>query len=173
MQKRFAGKQGLLYMLIALEGTPDLLDAMLRGMAADSPNWDLRFSLKNFTSREMLAHMADWEVILRERLERIRDEHNPSLSYIDEWQMAEERDYAHSDPFASLDRFRQERGRTIVVLQAMPADAWERPATHPTFGSITMESLITETFQHDSYQTRDTARWIAAKAIARHAEAAS
>ena len=67
------------YLLAGLAATPDILDALLKDAADDSPLWDARPDLERFTIREALAHLADWEPIWQARIIRIRDEDSPEL----------------------------------------------------------------------------------------------
>ena len=150
------------YILLALEGTPDVLESLLNAFAYDDPVWDLRPNPDRFTLREILAHLADWEPIFLERITRMRDEDTPHLPDVDEGQLAVARDYAHVDAPASLMRFRQGRAQLLPVLRALPVEAWERPGFRERIGPLTLENLVVLILGHDGYHTRQIAQWLAA-----------
>ncbi len=154
-------KPALRYVLAGLEGTPDVLERLLHDQPAEGAGWDFHPDPERFTLREIVAHLADWDSIFRGRLERMRDEADPSLPDMDEGQIAIERDYAHSNPLDSLARFRRERALTVERLRGLPTDAWERPGRRENLGSMTIESLAVMILGHDGYHTRQVAQWVA------------
>jgi hypothetical protein len=155
------------YVLIALSGTPDVLDGFLKALPSDDPRWDFRPDPERFTLREMIAHLADWNPIFQERVTRICAEEAPVLPDRDEGQIAVDRDYAHSDPQASLSRFRAGRAQLLAYLQSLEPEQWERTgsymADHPRgSGAITVEDWAVQVVAHDGYHTQQTAQWLAA-----------
>ena len=145
----------------ALAGTPDVLDALLSPLGPDDPRWDLRPDPARFTLREIVAHLADYEAVWRERLTRTRSEASPVLTPVDPSALAAEHDYAHSDPGASLARFRERRAALGVFLDGLGADDWQRPGQ---MGGrpLTLEEQAAFVVIHDGYHTGQVARWLAA-----------
>lgn len=150
------------YVLLAMEGTPAVLDSLLREVAHNDPLWDFRPDPERFTLREAAAHLADWEPIFLERVLRIRDEEKPFLPDIDEGQLAITNDYAHSDAHASLRRFREGRAKLSAALRALPAEAWTRMGHRDKIGDLTLEDMAVFVVAHDGYHTRQVAEWLAA-----------
>ena len=157
-----APRPALRYVLMGLEGTPDVLERLLHEQPSDGAGWDFHPDPERFTLREVVAHLADWDPIFRERMERMRDENNPALPDRDEGKIALERDYAHSDPLDNLARFRRERAQTIAMLRGLPPNAWDRPGLREALGPMTIESLAVMILGHDGYHTRQIAQWVAA-----------
>ena len=149
------------YLLAALEGTPDLLDHLLKSLPADDPCWDHRPDPQRFTLREVTAHLADWEPIFLERTARMRDENEPFIEDIDEGQVAIDQDYAHSDPHAGLARFREGRAALIAFLRTLPESAWERVGHREIVGTISIEGQAVMILGHDGYHTRQIVQWLA------------
>jgi uncharacterized damage-inducible protein DinB len=151
---------GYKYLLAGLEGTPDLLDHLLKALPADDPRWDHRPDPQRFTLREVVAHLADWDPIFLERATRMRDEDEPFIKDIDEGQVAIDNDYEHSDPHASLARFRAGRAALIAFLRALPEAARERVGHRELVGSITIEGQAVLILGHDGYHTHQIVQWL-------------
>lgn len=148
------------YVMLAIEGTPAVLESLLKDAAHNDPVWDFRPDLQRFTLREVVAHLADWEPIFLERIVRIRDEDKPFLPDIDEGEMAITNDYAHSDAHVSLRRFREGRAQLSAALRALPAAAWERVGHRDKIGDLTLEDMAVFVMAHDGYHTRQVAEWL-------------
>ena len=148
------------YTLLALEGTPDVLAGLLKNLPADSPLWDESPDPERFTLREMLAHLADWEPIWKERVARTLAEDKPFLPNKDENQMAIDHDYAKQDPLANLARFRAGREAFIALLKTISEGDWERTAMREGIGEMSLDSMASMILAHDGYHTRQSADWI-------------
>ncbi len=144
------------YLLHALEGTPDVLEALLQ----NADNWDFTPDAERFTLREIVAHLADWEPVCLERFTRMRDEDEPQLPNWDENAMAIEHDYAHAEPQEQLRLFRERRAATLELLRALPEDAWGRIGHREIFGTITIEGQVALMLGHDGYHTQQVAQWL-------------
>lgn len=148
-------------LLSALTGTPDVLDALLGSLGPHSPRWDARPDPARFTLREIVAHLADYEVIWLERVTRTRGEANPLLVRVDPAVLADENDYAHSDALMSLARFRERRAALVDFLSGLAEDEWQRVgqmAGEP----LTLEEQAAFVVIHDGYHTGQVAQWLAA-----------
>ena len=151
------------YLLAGLAATPDILDALLKDTADDSPACDVRPDPKRFTIREVLAHLADWEPIWQARIIRIRDEETPELPNVDEEQMAIDHNYAQQDPRANLLSFRKERKLLLHLLESLPDSAWDRVGIRtPGIGPISMEAMATMILGHDGYHAHQVIQWLEA-----------
>jgi hypothetical protein len=150
------------YLTVALAGTPDVLEALLKDRTSDDPLWDFRPDPDRFTLREAVAHLADWEPIFLERFQRTLRETEPLLPDYDEGQIAIERDYAHSDPRANLARFRTGREALTAFLRSLEAADWERIGIREPYGPMTLGTQATQTLAHDGYHTQQVAQWLAA-----------
>ena len=145
------------YLLTALDATPDVLDRLLSGVT-DTGVYDRRLAPDQFTLREILAHLADWTQIYRDRLVQTRDTNNGQLSAYDEGQLAIDRNYAQSDPQASLQRFRAGRQELLSVLKELSDEQWNRSAVHPEYGNVTVDDQLALIAGHDGYHLQEIAR---------------
>lgn len=148
------------YVLAGLSSTPDVLAAILKGIDSSDPVWDARPDLERFTLREMVAHLADWDPIFLHRLERIRDEDNPSLPDLDEGQVAIERDYAHQDPVENLNRFRAGRQKLMAFYSAITEEQWGRPGFREKLGEIDAGGMAVLILGHDGYHNKQAIEWL-------------
>lgn len=160
---------GTTYLLTALGGTPDVLDALLVHQIADDAVWDARPDPERFSLREIVAHLADWENVFLERLVRTRDEQTPMLPIVDPERLARERDYARHDPHQDLARFRAGRERLVGVLRALEPAQWERAGQivrgdPPVSHRVTLEAWAVQALAHDGYHTQQVARCLDGRA---------
>ncbi len=145
------------YLLGALDGAPDVFDALLQGMT--DAEADRRPDPERFTVREALAHLAEWEDVFRERLLQTRDEENATLQGYDEGQWAIDHDYAHSDWREQARLFRERRAALVALLRSLTPAQWERSAFHTEAGPITAEQQAVLILAHDGYHETQFAQW--------------
>ena len=107
---------------------------------------------ERFTPREVVAHLADWEPILRE--ERIVvpiAQPGCSVKAYDEGDLAIANNYAASDPLESARTFAEERAKTIELLRSLDAGQWDAYFTHPERGRMTVYDMANLLVGHDMY----------------------
>lgn len=141
----------LKYLIDGIEATPEVLAALLADV-----DWDSKPEPGRFSAREMIAHVADWDVIWLQRLQRTREEDNPFLPSVDEGQVAAERNYAGQDPSANLDRLGKTRPLIVGFLRTLPEDAWDRTAHREFIGDLTLLQLAMTILGHDAYHIRQS-----------------
>ena len=144
----------LRYLLSSLEGSPTVLSALVANVPADSPVWDARPDPERFTLREMIAHLADWEPVCRERIFRTRVEEKPLLPNWDEDQAALIGDYAHTNPYESLLWFTERRAATVALLTSLDGDEWTRTAERENVGPLSIEQQAFLILAHDGFHLR-------------------
>jgi len=149
------------YMLIGLTATPDVLEALVERIPANDPVWSYTPDPERFTLRAIIAHLADWDGIFLERIIKTRDENEPHIEDLDEGQVAIDNDYANSDPFESLRRFRATREILVQTLRDMDPAHWNKVA-HRHFGPITALHQAVLVLGHDGYHTQQVTQWLEA-----------
>ncbi len=148
------------YLLIALSGTPEVLEGLLANLPPESLLWDMRPDPARFTLREIIAHLADWETIHFERLNRILREDTPFIQDIDEGATAVRNSYASSDEMEQLMRFRTGRATNLEFLSSLTNDEWLRAGNREAIGLMTIEACVALMLAHDGYHTGQTAEWL-------------
>ncbi len=150
------------YVQNALTASPVVLRALTRHLAAEDPTWDKRPHPDRFSLREIAAHLADWEAIWQERFELALREDAPEMPDTEPGRIAAERDYAHSDPLANVERFAEGRKDLAALIASIEPDAFERTIVRPGLGPLTVDALIVLLVSHDGYHMRQVAEWLGA-----------
>jgi uncharacterized damage-inducible protein DinB len=135
-----------------LATTPVVMTHLLAGVT--EAELDTRYDPDRFTLREVVCHLADWEEIWLERMQRIVRENQPPLASYDEGQMAIENDYARQDFDAAFTRFVARRDALLAFLAERTEEDWNRLGIHSAIGSLTLGDLATLVLAHDGYHVR-------------------
>lgn len=104
-----------------------------------------------FTPREVVAHMADWEPIFRNRIELALEQPGVLIEVFDEEQMAIDHDYAHADLALWMAKFRAERERTVLLVRSLKDSDRLIGYRHPEFGEMRVQDQIDMFLGHDLY----------------------
>ncbi len=148
------------YLFDGLEATPVVLRRLLHDLKSEDPQWDTVHAANRFTLREMVAHVADWEAIFRQRIERTLNEDHPFLPSVDEGQLCLDRSYATQDSHGNLGRFSESRANLVPFLRSLPVDSWERRAEREFVGDTSLNDLIAIMLGHDAYHLRQAAEYV-------------
>ena len=128
-----------------LDGPRQLREA-LAGLSPDQLR--ARPVAGKWSALEVLAHLADFEPILADRMKRVIAEDNPTLVGADENRFAAALAYHDRDPdeeLALIERTRTQLGR---ILRTLPESALARTGTHTERGPLTLERLLTLAANH-------------------------
>ena len=116
--------------------------AMLRPGDGDDDCWTLL---------GIAAHMRDVELGVNEQMETILSSHGRDLRLrhvgIDDIPFLE--DYADEDDEEVLEELHYYRRQTSYLLWSCDGRDWERSATHPYRGTVTLLELARDLYQHD------------------------
>jgi len=120
-------------LLHTIEGIPD--DALQR--AESDGRWSIR---------DVVAHLADTELIYAARLRAIVAEENPKLMAFqqNEWVAA----HASRNIGEAIDQFSTMRRLNLRLLERLPDDAWNRTGEHATYGPLTLREAVTKQRDH-------------------------
>jgi uncharacterized damage-inducible protein DinB len=97
---------------------------------------------------EVVAHLADFEPIMADRIKRVIALDNPSLLGADENLFAASlfyHDRVLAEELAVIDSI---RASTARLLRKLPTDALKRIGTHSEAGPLTLERLILRATNH-------------------------
>ena len=141
----------------ALSATPGIITRFCKGIPEHIA--DQNQGADYFTLREVLAHLADWEPIWLERIQRIVQEDSPVLPNIDEGKIAELNNYATTPVEVSLEKFTSGRSALVEYLQSLPSEAFARSGIRPEIGTITIKDIATIVLAHDTYHIAQLARY--------------
>lgn len=138
------------YLIPGLQLSPAVFRKLIERIPADK--LDEPTHPDRFSPREVIAHMADWEPILRdERLKCAIEQPGSSFAAYDEVARAEERNYAATDIEAELRNFEIERAQTVALLRKVEPEAWDNVAHHPERGDLRLSDIANMLVGHDVY----------------------
>lgn len=144
------------YLFPALESSPDVLAALISNIPEEK--LDVPTHENRFTPREVIAHLAEWEVILREERMRVPSMRSGvAVNEYDEGELAEKANYAESDIPTQLAIFKAEREKTIALLKSLSKEQLQNTMVHPTRGVCTVLDLANNIVGHDMYHCRQLA----------------
>jgi len=124
---------------------------------------DMRLDPNRFSPREVVAHLADWEPIMRERVRIAAEQPGTVLEVFDEEEMARAHGYEHSDVMEECDKFIRERAITAAYMRTLDTAGWSGMTTHPERGPQSAENLANTILSHDMYHLEQLSAYLAAK----------
>jgi uncharacterized damage-inducible protein DinB len=158
-------------LVVALEGTPDVLDALVGAIEPGNPVWDFRPYADRFTLREIIAHVTDYEFVWLDRLIRTRDVRGVVFERGDPSKLAVENDYEHSDPLANLKLFRERRAKIVNLVNSCNDADWLLTSTLPApIGLVSLEYHACFVPIHDGYHTGQVTQWLGLNRLPREKE---
>jgi uncharacterized damage-inducible protein DinB len=98
---------------------------------------------------EILAHLADAELVGGWRMRLILGNNGVSLQPFDQNVWAETFAYARRDPATSLETFRVLRANNLAMLKALPKNLWENYGMHQERGKETISHIVRMFAGHD------------------------
>lgn len=101
-----------------------------------------------WSTLEVLAHLADFEVINTERIKRILAEDNPTLFDADPVPFAARLAYDRRDPDVELQLISTLRRHVAGLLERLDPQQWARTGTHSTDGPVSVRDIVTRTTNH-------------------------
>ncbi len=143
-------------LLDVFRATPVVLRQLLHDVdaasTADRPSED------GWSIVEVVAHLADADETVIERVGLMVGQERPRLASYDEAARAEERGYRQMPITGALARFATMRGSLIARLERLEPDAWARTGIHDDAGEISVEALVAHMAAHDSIHLAQIAR---------------
>lgn len=132
--------------LAVLEQTPIIIEKVLWSASDDLMQW--KPSAERWSIGEVLAHLADVEMVFRARVQKMLDENNPKLEAYDQNVSYAAGKYA-GKARENLKLFCHERDRTLSWLRYVPASMTERTGQHAELGTINVGHMMNEWSFHD------------------------
>ncbi|HLJ28885.1 MAG TPA: DinB family protein [Candidatus Angelobacter sp.] len=128
-------------------GTPKKLAGLIRGLTRKQ--LARRPAPGKWSIAEILAHLADTEIVGSWRLRHIAGNSGAPIQAFDQNVWSEAFDYAHCDPKESLEVFRALRARNLAMLKALPKNLWENYGVHQERGKESVANIVRLYAGHD------------------------
>jgi hypothetical protein len=118
---------------------PELLAVILTGVYGEEEDFGLP---GKWTVRQIVAHLADAEMVGAHRFRQVIAEDNPTLIAWDQDAWTRNLDYARRKPKTSLETFRRIRAENYDLLKGLPPEAFDRAGNHTENGRMTLRQLL-------------------------------
>ncbi|MCB8932021.1 MAG: DinB family protein [Fimbriimonadaceae bacterium] len=137
------------YLVPGLRFGPTIVRRLFERIAP--ARWDEATAGDRFTPREVIAHLADWEPIMLQRLVSAVEKPGSTVLAYDEAERAIEQGYAQSDPAQELDRFEAGRAVTVRYVEGLDPAVFGNTFIHPERGPMTVDDQANMLLGHDLY----------------------
>jgi hypothetical protein len=133
--------------LEVLASTPRQVAALVKGVT--KKRLARRPAPDKWSVTELLAHLADVEIVQGFRLRLILGSNGIPIQGFDQDVWAQFSEYATHDPALSLEAFRATRERTVRLLKSLPRGMWDNYGLHSERGKETITRVAEMMAGHD------------------------
>jgi hypothetical protein len=135
---------------------PELLERLRRGAemvavsitGAAGSELDYVPEPGKWSIRQIVAHLADAEMVAGMRLRRIIAEDNPRIEAFDQNAWATNLDYTRRKTSQALETFRRIRGENYELLKDLTPQTFEREGLHSERGPMSLKLLLQLIAEH-------------------------
>ena len=131
---------------------PEVLAMVLTGVFGEEE--DYVPAAGKWSIRQIIAHLADSELVCAQRMRQIVAEDNPTLIAFDQEAWTRNLDYARRKPKQSLESFRRLRAENYELLKGLPEAAYGRTGNHSQRGPITLRFQLELLAEHAESHAR-------------------
>lgn len=121
----------------------------LRALVADLDDEQLSTPVAGRSLKELVGHLADIDVVFRERAWLILETESPRLPSGHPPTLAKASVYRGQPILDLLDAFAASRQQTLGLLRGLTAAAWHRTAYHEVFGTIPLTHQGNWVIEHE------------------------
>jgi hypothetical protein len=142
--------------LSVLSSTPRKLSGLLRGVGRKQLM--TRPAPGKWAVAEILAHLADGELVTGFRMRLILGANRTPIQAFDQNAWATFSQYKKQDPHLSLEAFRIQRERNVKLLKSLPKKMWGYYGMHSERGKETVRRVTQMLAGHDINHLRQVER---------------
>ncbi len=118
---------------------PEILAAALTGAAGSEVDFAPQ---GKWSVRQIMAHLADSEIVGAMRFRQVVAENEPKLQAYDQEAWADRLDYPKRKPSHSLETFRRLRSENYELLAGLPEEVFARKGLHSERGPVSLLELV-------------------------------
>lgn len=144
---RYAAALGEDDPIAVMAETPDLIRKLLRGLSEKQVH--TRPAPGKWCIQEIVAHLADGEVILGSRYRLIAAHDRPALMGYDQDAFVERLGPLNAKAVDLADDFAMARAVNLGLLDRLPEDAWDRVGLHSERGEESIRDMVAMYAGHD------------------------
>jgi len=109
---------------------------------------------EKWSLRQIVAHLADAEIVAADRFRRIIAEDQPTIIGFDQNAWARNLDYSRRKTSESIETFRRLRGENYELIKDLPAETFERAGNHNERGRMTLRQHLETMAAHAESHAR-------------------
>lgn len=132
-----------------ISNTPATLTRLIDAIRPE--RYDEKLDEERFSLREVIAHMADWEMIFLDRITAAVEYPGSTIEAYDEGARGIEHHYSAKDVYHELEVFEARRRDTVDYLLRLAEDDWDNTVIHPERGEQSVQNLVETITGHDLY----------------------
>lgn len=132
-----------------MAGTPDLTRKLLRGLT--EKQLSTRPAPGKWCIKEIVAHLADVEVVVGSRYRFIAAHERPPLPSTDQDAFAARLGPMNAKASDLADDFAMARAVNLGLLERLPEEAWDRIGIHSERGEETIRGIVATYAGHDRH----------------------
>src|SRR5450432_2069214 len=118
----------------------ELLAVVLTGVFGEEE--DFASAPGKWSVRQIVAHLADAELVGAHRMRQVIAEDNPTLMAYNQDAWTANLDYARRKPKQSLETFRRLRAENYDLLKGLSVAAFDRAGNHTENGRVTLRQML-------------------------------
>jgi hypothetical protein len=142
-------------------GTAKKLERLVKGVPASKLR--KRPAPEKWSVAEILAHLADSEIVRGWRMRQILGAPGTTIQAFDQNVWAISGHYEKRDPRKSLELFRVVREANLALLKSLRPEQWKHHGVHVERGEESIEHIVQMNAGHDINHTKQVERILAAK----------
>jgi len=142
-------------------GTAKKLERLIKGVPASRLR--KRPAPEKWSAGEILAHLADSEIVVGWRLRQILGAPGTPIQAYDQDSWAAAGHYGKRDPRKSAELFRVVREANLALLKSLAPDQWKHHGMHAERGEETLERIVQMMAGHDINHTKQVERILGTK----------
>jgi hypothetical protein len=126
----------------------------------DPSRYDEALGPDRFTLREMVAHVADLEPVLRGRMELAVAHPGADVPNFDQDAEAIAKQYSKWEIGPTLEKFAEERRLTVEYYNSLTEEQQRLTVKHPILGQISVYDLGVFCLGHDAYHIEQASEYL-------------
>jgi uncharacterized damage-inducible protein DinB len=161
--KRIEGQLGGQDPIKVQTSTPKKIERLIKGV----PSSKLRKQPApgKWSVGEILAHLADCEIVTGWRVRQILGAPGTPIQAFDQDSWAAAGHYAKRDPRKSFEHFAAARAANLALLKSLSREQWKQHGMHAERGPESIERILQMMAGHDINHTKQIERLVAARKI--------
>ena len=142
-------------------GTARKIERMIKGVPASKLR--KRPAPEKWSAGEILAHLADTEIVVGWRLRQILGAPGTPIQAFDQDSWAAAGRYAKRDPRKCAEQFRVVREANLALLKSLAPEQWKHHGMHAERGVETIEHIVGMMAGHDINHVKQVERIVGTK----------